>query len=70
MIDDKAIPLRPELIEFSPVKAGEEHVLRIVIHTANLGTFVLPATPAQAEGLARTLLSYVDKVADYEAQQV
>jgi hypothetical protein len=69
-IDDRAVALHPELIEFSPIKIGDEHVLRMVIHTSNLGTFVLPSTPTQAAALARTLLSYVEQVEEYEAADV
>ncbi|WP_322857331.1 hypothetical protein [Mycobacterium shigaense] len=64
-----AIPLRPEMISFSPIKIDGQHVLRMVIHTENLGTFVMPSTPAQAAALATTLLDYVDQVCEYEAAE-
>lgn len=68
--DDAAVVIRPELLTFSPIKIDGQHVLRILIHTGNLGTFLLPVAPAQARELSKTLLDYVGQVAEYEAQRV
>lgn len=65
---DTPIVLRPELLTFSPIKIDGEHVLRIVIHTGNLGKFVFPVAPTQAKALSDTLLDYVAQVAEFEAE--
>ena len=65
--DNKPIVLRPELLSFDAIKVDGQHVLKIHIHTPNIGTFILPATPVQAEFIAASLLSYVDQVAEVEA---
>jgi hypothetical protein len=61
------IVLRPEMLSFDAVKIDGQHVLKICMHTANLGTFILPATPVQAEFIAASLFSYADQVAEIEA---
>jgi hypothetical protein len=60
--DDKAIQINPELITFHPIVVDGVDVLKIAMHTPNLGTFVLPATVVQAEHLGDSLQSYVDQV--------
>ncbi|CQD11871.1 hypothetical protein BN1232_02236 [Mycobacterium lentiflavum] len=67
---DAPILLRPELLTFSPIKADAQHVLRIIIHTGNLGKFVFPVAPTQAKALSDTLLDYVGQVSEYDRQQL
>jgi hypothetical protein len=65
--NDKAIAVEPELITFEAVKINGQHVLKVFFHTGNIGSFVVPATPVQAQHLAASLLSYVQQVAEYDA---
>lgn len=67
MTNDTDIVIRPELITFDAVKTQGQHVLKVLFHTPDIGSLVLPVTPIQAQHLAASLLSYVEQVADYDA---
>ncbi|PJE23676.1 MAG: hypothetical protein CK431_10000 [Mycobacterium sp.] len=75
MTEDKAIVLEPELISFdavqvtNPVTGEPQHILKIQVHTPNLGQFTIPATPVQAERLAVSLFSYSEQIAEYERER-
>jgi hypothetical protein len=61
---DDAIMLRPHMVTFDAYQVDGQHVLDMLIHTRNLGTFCLPTSTLMAESLARSLTSFCDQVAE------